>query len=188
MRGSANLRRRTFIGYAAVAAAAGSTVSCANRKGPWRFFTIEEAKTVAAITERLIPGDDAPGAAWAGVTNYIDRHLVGHFEKYEKTYRLGLIGVENLSSARHGKPFIQLTAAGQDDVLTAMESGQSPADIWPPAQAREFFNLLLAHTMQGFYGDPRHGGNREAASWRMLGVPLIPVRGRDHYDLTRRDS
>jgi gluconate 2-dehydrogenase gamma chain len=38
--------------------------------------------------------------------------------------------------------------------------------------------------MQGFYGDPRHGGNREYASWRMLGVPVAPIRGRQLYDLT----
>jgi gluconate 2-dehydrogenase gamma chain len=37
---------------------------------------------------------------------------------------------------------------------------------------------VVSHTMQGFYGDPRHGGNRNWASWRMLGVPITPVRGR----------
>jgi gluconate 2-dehydrogenase gamma chain len=38
--------------------------------------------------------------------------------------------------------------------------------------------MVIAHTMQGYYGDPRHGGNREAVSWCMLGVPVIPIRGR----------
>jgi gluconate 2-dehydrogenase gamma chain len=38
--------------------------------------------------------------------------------------------------------------------------------------------------MQGFYGDPRHGGNRDRVSWKMLGVPYPPVRGRLRYDLT----
>jgi gluconate 2-dehydrogenase gamma chain len=32
--------------------------------------------------------------------------------------------------------------------------------------------------MQGFYGDPRHGGNREGVSWKMLGLPYPPIRGR----------
>jgi hypothetical protein len=41
-----------------------------------------------------------------------------------------------------------------------------------------FFELVLNHTMQSFYGSPRHGGNRDAVSWRMLGVPDPPVRGR----------
>ncbi len=43
--------------------------------------------------------------------------------------------------------------------------------------------MVLAHTMQGFYGSPRHGGNRDYASWRMLRVPASPVRGRIQYDL-----
>jgi gluconate 2-dehydrogenase gamma chain len=43
---------------------------------------------------------------------------------------------------------------------------------------KPFFDMLVAHTMQGFYGDPRHGGNRERASWKMLGVASPPVRGR----------
>lgn len=49
-------------------------------------------------------------------------------------------------------------------------------------QDRRFFDMILAHTRQGFYGDPRHGGNREMASWRMLGLPTPPIRGRMHYD------
>ena len=42
-----------------------------------------------------------------------------------------------------------------------------------------FFDLVVTHAMQGFYGDPRHGGNRDFASWRMLGLPPVPVRGRN---------
>jgi gluconate 2-dehydrogenase gamma chain len=45
-------------------------------------------------------------------------------------------------------------------------------------RSRVFFDLILAHTLQGFYGDPRHGGNRNMASWRMLGLACPPVRGR----------
>jgi len=37
---------------------------------------------------------------------------------------------------------------------------------------------LVDHTIQGFYGGPRHGGNRDAVSWRMLGLPTAPVRSR----------
>ncbi len=186
--GFKNVRRRRFIQFAAIAAAAGPAVSCGNRKDPWRFLSAEEARTIAAIADRLIPADDTPGAAWAGVTTYIDRYLAGCYRRHQRTYRLGLIGVDNLSSVRHGKEFVELSPAGQDGVLADMEAGRTRPEIWPPAQARAFFNLVLAHTMQGFYGDPRHGGNRDAVSWRMLGVPVVPIRGREHYDLTGRDS
>ena len=39
-------------------------------------------------------------------------------------------------------------------------------------------DLVLNHARQGFYGDPRHGGNRAMASWKMVGLPFPPVRGR----------
>jgi gluconate 2-dehydrogenase gamma chain len=45
--------------------------------------------------------------------------------------------------------------------------------------------MLVSHTMEGFYGDPRHGGNRDRVSWKMLKLPYPPVRGRLHYDLTK---
>jgi gluconate 2-dehydrogenase gamma chain len=34
------------------------------------------------------------------------------------------------------------------------------------------------HCMQGYYGSPRHGGNRDFASWKMLGLPYPQVVGR----------
>jgi hypothetical protein len=34
--------------------------------------------------------------------------------------------------------------------------------------------------MMSFYGDPRHGGNKDRVSWKMLGVPDPPIRGRLH--------
>jgi gluconate 2-dehydrogenase gamma chain len=48
--------------------------------------------------------------------------------------------------------------------------------------SKEFFELILAHCRQGYYGDPRHGGNRNMASWKMLRLPSPPLRGRMHYD------
>jgi len=33
--------------------------------------------------------------------------------------------------------------------------------------------------MQGFYGNPRHGGNRDYASYRMLGLDYPQLVGQD---------
>jgi gluconate 2-dehydrogenase gamma chain len=71
-----------------------------------------------------------------------------------------------------GKPLNELAGDRRLAVVTRLER-----------DARPFFEMVLAHTMQGFYGSPRHGGNRDYASWRMLRVPASPVRGRILYDL-----
>jgi gluconate 2-dehydrogenase gamma chain len=161
------LRRRKFLKIGVSAAVAGSAVSCTRIKSPWRFFTPEEARTVEAISEQIIPADQDPGAARAGVVNYIDRQLVGHYAEYQKTYRQGIASVEKASLTTFTARFVDLPFEQQTKVLHAIEKKE-----------REFFSLIVPHTMQGFYGDPRHGGNRDRMSWKMLGVPYPPVRGR----------
>jgi gluconate 2-dehydrogenase gamma chain len=37
--------------------------------------------------------------------------------------------------------------------------------------ARAFFNILLQNTMEGYFADPIHGGNRNNAVWKMIGFP-----------------
>jgi gluconate 2-dehydrogenase gamma chain len=39
--------------------------------------------------------------------------------------------------------------------------------------------MVVDHTMQGFYGSPAHGGNRDEASWKMLGVTGV-MEGHQH--------
>ena len=179
---SRTLQRRRFLQIAATTAASGATVSCSRRPGG-RVLKAAELRAVEAIAGRLIPADQDPGAIEAGVATYIDRQLAGILKKHTRTYRLGLVGVNHVAWARFRKHFTDLSAAQQDEVLSALEAGGTDPKIWPPAQARAFFELVRDHVMQGYYGDPRHGGNREYASWLMLGVPPAPIRGRRIYDL-----
>ena len=169
-RQSANLKRRGFL-----AAVAASSLGCSRTKATWWFFTAGEARLVDALTERIIPADQDPGASQAGVVEFIDRQLVRHYRKYQTTYRGGLAAVEASARARFGKAFADLPPDAQSQLLAAVE--EDPA-------TKDFFAMLVAHTMQGYYGDPRHGGNRDQVAWRMLGLPYPPVRGRDQYDFT----
>jgi gluconate 2-dehydrogenase gamma chain len=63
-------------------------------------------------------------------------------------------------------------------LLEKIEKGEGDKALWGPDGGREVFNLILQHTLQGYYGNPRHGGNHGYVSWRMLGIPVVPVRGR----------
>ena len=67
-------------------------------------------------------------------------------------------------------------------MLALLEKGKAPAEIWKDIPTTPFFAMIVDHTMQGFYGSPRHGGNRDGVSYRMLGMPNPPLRGRQHYD------
>jgi gluconate 2-dehydrogenase gamma chain len=165
------MRRRTVLGIG-VTAVAGSVVSC-TRSGaasPWRFFTAAEGRTLEAVCAQLIPADQDPGAREAGAVNYIDLQLSKRFKRHRTAYRQGIAGIDAAGRTQFGKPFADLTGEQQVAILRAIEK-----------EDRAFFDLLLNHTRQGFYGDPRHGGNRGMASWKMLGLPFPQLRGRQHY-------
>jgi gluconate 2-dehydrogenase gamma chain len=167
-----HVRRRQFLGMGVAATLGGTAVSCGRAGGGrWRFFTAEEARTVDAICEQIIPADRDAGAHQACVVNYIDLQLTKHFKQHQNAYRQLIAAVDDLSTGRFGHKFADLAAPDQVQVLREVEK-----------KAKASFDLILAHTMQGFYGDPRHGGNRDAASWKMLGLPFPPVRGRMHFD------
>jgi gluconate 2-dehydrogenase gamma chain len=166
----------------AAAAAVGTNVGCSRNQTPWRFFTLDEARCLAAMSDQIIPADQDPGAAWAGVVNYIDRQLCGPYENLQATYRRGLAGVDQSIRALYGKVFADVEAGQQVDLLHRLEGGKAPGEIWKLLSPSEFFGYVVDHTMQGFYGDPRHGGNREGVSWKMLQLLYPPIRGRIRID------
>ncbi len=174
------IRRRGLLKMGAAAAAVGAGAACSSNRSPWNFFTVEEAKTLAAITDQVIPPDQDPGASAAGVVEFIDRQLMAFHKPFQQAYRQGLARVDELSRKMAGARFAEAPAEKQLALLTALDKNKT---AWKEGKA--FFAMVVAHTMQGFYGTPRHGGNRDAVSWRMLGVPVPPVRGRAQYDLRK---
>ena len=189
MERACSLSRRKFLQTAMIAAAAvGSGVACADGRSPWRFLSLGEARTLAAICDQIIPPDEDPGAAWAGAVNYVDRQLCGPLRHLRKSYRQGIAAVDKSSRLLYGAPFVDLAETQQVELLSLMEQGRAPKEAWQQSSSEKFFALLVDHTMQGFYGDPRHGGNRGGASWKMLGLPYPPIRGRLHYDGNKPDD
>lgn len=177
---SFTVTRRAFLGTAA--AGLGAVVAaCGAPRRRWRFFTDPEARLVEAAAEQIVPADDDPGATEAGVVNFIDRQLVGPYREHQETYRTGLEGLQESSRARFGAPFEALAWADQTAVLRALESGDAPGAVWRTASSAAFFSLLVDHTLQGFYGPPRHGGNRYYVSYRMIGLDYPQVIGQNRY-------
>jgi gluconate 2-dehydrogenase gamma chain len=134
------------------------------------FFNYEQAATIAAFSERLMPGAPGkPGAHDAGVLNYIDLALAGAYADLQDFYRRGLAQLDAYCRASYKAPFAQLDPAKQDEVVSALEQGKVAGFSWPKAQ--EFFNVVRTHTMEGMFADPIYGGNRDFAGWRLVGFP-----------------
>ncbi len=191
------LSRRSFIALAATGVGGMMFLTkCGNpqRYSLFRFFTEEEATLAGAIADQIIPPDEWPGAKAAGVVNFIDKQLAGTYARYQNDYRNGLKAIATTCQTLYGAPFEAVSPDQQIELLTAMESGnlasmvtaKNPGDTqskpWENGFDRTFFGLLCEHTMQGFYGSPRHGGNLNYISYKMVRLDYPLIIGQNRYN------
>ena len=134
------------------------------------FFNDQDAATITAFAERIWPA--APGRAGAteiGVLNYIDLALAGAYSDMQDFYRRGLAQLDAHCHATQHKPFVQLDAARQDDVIRALEQNKASGFDWPSAPL--FINTVRTHVMEGLFADPVYGGNKNFEGWRQISFP-----------------
>jgi gluconate 2-dehydrogenase gamma chain len=159
----------------ALVAAADHAHKAANSATPpkFEFFTPEQAAEVEAITARIIPSDETPGAREAGVVYFIDRGLATFAVDDQKTYREGLAELQaRVSEMLPGtNKFSGLTAEQQDEVLHSFDVGGEGTRRAFRARpgAQDFFETLRQHTIAGFLIDPDYGGNHDGVGWKVIG-------------------
>jgi gluconate 2-dehydrogenase alpha chain len=119
-----------------------------------------EARTAAALFERLFPADEhGPGATEIGVLTYVDRALAGPYKDKTETYRLGLAALDRAALNRYSSPLADCDLEQQNALIVALEEGTLPDFKVPPQ--RDFFKMLRDHLQEGLFADPAHGGNRD---------------------------
>jgi gluconate 2-dehydrogenase gamma chain len=147
----------------------------ASADGPpkFEFFTAEEATEVDAITARIIPSDQTPGAREAGVLYFIDKGLVTFGVEDQKAYRQGLPAIQDRVKEMFPavSKFSAATPDQQDEVLKSFDQGAGPSRLSLRAQAtgQNFFETIRQHTIAGFLIDPDYGGNRDGVGWKLIG-------------------
>jgi gluconate 2-dehydrogenase gamma chain len=160
------------------------------------FFNDFEARTVEAIAERIIPGEDADaGATEAGVVYYIDRAVSGFSTGLQRLYRVGLGALDAYCRSRHGASFVALGKDSQDDVVRRFLGPETPTGeaVRPageddydfaggperkkpgeaPAVLERLFAVIREHAIEGLFCDPIYGGNRDGVGWRLVGFPGV---------------
>jgi gluconate 2-dehydrogenase gamma chain len=161
-----------------------------------RLNETEHAFVVAAV-DTIIPADElSPSGSDCGCATYIDRQLASAYGggakmyrsgpflkgKPEQGYQLSLTPAEFITTGiaaanvwsrkTYGHDFDRLPPDKRVEALKAMEEGKAD---FVNFSSRAFFARLLALTMEGFFGDPIYGGNRNKVSWKMLGFPGLPA-------------
>jgi gluconate 2-dehydrogenase gamma chain len=183
-----------------------SAAGTAAPSGPetWQVLTPQEVAFFSAAADTIIPKDElSPSGTECGVPVFIDRQLAGAYGAGDKMYRAGpfmkgtpeqgyqlaltphqffVAGVAAANAwcvKTYGKTFDRLEQPKRDEALKAMQEGKAEFDGF---NSRPFFQQLLTINMEGFFSDPLYGGNRNKASWRMLGFPGLPATYADKID------
>jgi len=124
----------------------------------FKTLTAAEARELEAISARILPTTDTPGAREAGVVYFFDtvlgdqmadqlggvRALMGQFQS----------GIEGRFPG--AKAFSDLGNADQDAWLA--DNDKTP-----------FFFMIQALTMMGFFAMSRYGGNKDDIGWKLIG-------------------
>lgn len=156
--------------------------SCSKNESSYRVFTDAEAECLIALCEQIIPADHDAGATEAGVIHFIDRQTHVRFPTDLPTCQKGIAALQATCVETYGMLFEKLDSSVQIETMKALEQGKLPAEHWEGISQQTFFNLVLNRTMQGFYGSPRHGGNRNYVSYRMLRLDYPLLIGQNRYE------
>jgi gluconate 2-dehydrogenase gamma chain len=160
------LKRAVAVGAVTAVPRSGSAQPAAI---PYENLQPAAARILEAIVARLIPSDaSGPGALEAGAAHYIDRALGDALAVWRDAYAGGLAAVDSYARESAGAPFVELPPSQQDTVLRDLE--QNVATGFTP-NAATFFELVLGHTLEGTFGDPHYGGNRDFVGWELIGYP-----------------
>lgn len=124
--------------------------------------------TLVAICQRLVPSDDlGPGVKEAGIDSYLRKALADpRMRAIKSMTQRGAVWVARAAKKEHGKWFVELSEAQQDQIITRMVKGEvKPQGFTPIA----FVRVLLALSLEAFLGHPRHGGNQGEIGWKFVG-------------------
>jgi len=118
---------------------------------PWapKFFSRAENDALVALSERIIPATDTPGAEAAHVNQYIDWILGDAEETEQRQFHEGLTWLDAASRDRFARPFVDLDAPQQDALLTPVAAAADAGRDNDPGVA--FFRAMKQRTVEGYY-------------------------------------
>jgi hypothetical protein len=141
------------------------------RAVPFRSLSGDEAETIEALGETMLPGARA-----AGVAHFIDQQvsvtpgeallearIVNVKPPYINFYRAAIGGIDKASMARSGKRFAALSAAEQHDFIDALR--QNKIEGWQGPPAGLVYFVLRSDAVDVVYGTME--------GYESLGVPYM---------------
>jgi gluconate 2-dehydrogenase gamma chain len=125
----------------------------------FRNLTPAEARTLSAFAAQIIPSDELPGAREAGAIYFMDAALGGFARPLKPQVQEAAKALDGAARRRNRRvsSFADLTSRQQIRVLRDFEQ-------------QDAFDLLRTLAVMGVFADPKYGGNRNQAGFRILDV------------------
>jgi len=175
------MQRRAFMQGAAIGALAFTvggveillTPGEARARGvPFRLLKANEAETIEALGETLLPG-----ARQAGIAHFIDQQVSGPAEEallearimnvrppYVNFYRAAIGALDRASQAMHGRRFADLSTVDQRGFVDLMR--QNKIEGWQGPPGGFVYFLLRSDAVDVVYGT--------VEGYEALGIPYMP--------------
>lgn len=187
------------------AAAAAAKPGAATTPAPtgYRWLKPSEQGFVEALVNHMCPADNlTPNGVDMGLATYFDQALGGEWGQGSRLYmkgpfqqgsanlgyqlgltpaqlfRTGTEGVATYCKAQYGKDFEALAVADKEAVLVGLRGGSIKLPNGIPSAT--YFSHVYQLFTEGMFADPIYGGNRNKASWKMLGYPGVSTNNRQN--------
>jgi gluconate 2-dehydrogenase gamma chain len=121
------------------------------------FLSEEQALEYDAISARIIPTDETPGAREAGAVYFIDNVLAGRPSYEHEDLNQGLPELQAAAVSNFDIPYFYLcNEEQQDQLLREVEDSF-------------FFMTIRFLTIAGMFALPEYGGNKDKIGWELIG-------------------
>lgn len=135
------------------------------------FFQPAEFQAIEALSERIIPRSETPGAKDAGVALLIDKALIAK-PALGEPFRAGIADLNALAISTYGSEFALLTEQQQIALLT-------PLSLDTDSSLGKFFTILKNMTIDAYY--KTEAGLKTELGWH--GNTFLPdFPGCDHAE------
>ena len=171
-----------FVTPATRAALMARLEPAADEAGP-RFFSDHDFYTLTAALSRLFAEPQQPSARVLALA--IDSRLAaGKADgwRYDalppdsEAAMQGLRGLDQAAQSQHQADFAQLAPEQQDAVLSAVQAGHAPGEVWQTLPGERYFEDLLAEAAANYYSYPiaqeeiGYVGMADGHGWTRIGL------------------
>lgn len=132
---------------------------------PIRFFTPEEARTMEAAVDRILPQDDRiderrihilPGIDERLYENRLEGYRFDDMPPDQEAYRIAARAFEEMAQTLHGRAFHELSVREQEEILKSIHKAkpQAAQELWKRMNIERFWTLLVTDVVSIYYAHP----------------------------------